>query len=98
MFGQVFRRQLKALPNAQKVVVDIAEDVRLPACVSTKTLELVRTGGKWRDICEVALLKPAVGPPFQEDKGPPHLFLDECDLLLPTGCPCKGLRPLKAKL
>jgi hypothetical protein len=90
-FGQVFGWQLEALPNAQKVVVDITEDISLLACISVKTLELVQTGGEWRDNCEVTLLKPAVGPPFQEDKGLPHLFLEERDLLLPPGCPCKGL-------
>ena len=45
----MFRWQLEALPNAQKVVVDITEDVSLPVCVHMKTLELVWIDGEWRD-------------------------------------------------
>ena len=43
-FSQVLSWQFETFPNAQKVVVDVAEDICLSTCVSTETLELVRTG------------------------------------------------------
>ena len=43
-FSQVLSWQFETFPNAQKVVVDVAEDVCLLKCVSMETLELVRTG------------------------------------------------------
>ena len=41
--GQVLAWQLKTFPDVQKAVVDVTEDVHLPACVSAKTLKLERT-------------------------------------------------------
>ena len=39
-FSWVLSRMLKALPDGKKVVVDISEDVGLPARISAKALKL----------------------------------------------------------
>lgn len=67
-------RQLKAFPSSQKMVVEVAKHTCLPGCISTKTLDLERTGRERGNGFIVALLKPMVGSPLQGLENTPHLF------------------------
>lgn len=70
-------REFEAFPDAKEMVVDVAKDMRLSACIRLETLMQVGTGGKWGNDCGVALFEPAVGPPPQKCEDPPHLFPKE---------------------
>ena len=45
-FEQVLSRQFETFPNAQKVVMDVIEDIGLPTRISMKTLGLIQTVGQ----------------------------------------------------
>lgn len=79
------------------MVVDVAEYERLPERISTEALELIWAGGERGDGLGVALPEPLVRPPPQGLEDPPHLFIQEQDLLTPAGLACACFRPLKSK-
>jgi hypothetical protein len=43
---KVLPGKLETLPNAEEVIVEIAEDVGLPVCIGTETFELERGLGE----------------------------------------------------
>ena len=59
-------QQLKSSPNSQKVVVDVKENMSLPASISMETFESIRTGSEQGDGLGVALLGPVIQLPLQE--------------------------------
>ena len=90
-FNKVLLWELKTPPNPQEVVVDVAEDIRLPTCVSAKSLQLIRTGGEGGNGVGATLSIPVTGLPLQEFEDPPHLFSKKRDFFLPAVPACTSL-------